>query len=131
MTNAATVPGRWRPWSRPARRGVDLALAIPVVVLGTGWLVLDWMFGLGLAVWAAQGDRRRIDAADLAHIGRVRVLLVAVLASAVLAAAFRARRTVVAQLLVALLAGGVLMASQHEWQEHHTPPGCVRYSANC
>ncbi|MFF3333209.1 DUF6234 family protein [Streptomyces sp. NPDC002888] len=101
---------------------MDLALAIPLFLLETAWLVLDWMFGHGLEVWAAQGDQARIDAAELAHIGRVRVLLVAVLILAVLAGIFRARWTVIAHLLVALLAGGVLTVVRHQWDHHHAPP---------
>ncbi|WP_438483584.1 DUF6234 family protein [Streptomyces sp. S186] len=132
MTNALPAPKHWRPWSRRTRRGVDLAFAIPSFLLETAWLVLDWMFGLGLDVWAAQGDEERIDAADLAHVERVWVLLIAVLALAALAAIFRARWTAIAQLLVALLAGGVLMVAQHQWDHRHAPPpGCIRYSANC
>ncbi|MFG3118900.1 DUF6234 family protein [Streptomyces sp. NPDC048197] len=131
MTNPLPAPGSWRPWSHRTRRGVDLALAIPLFLLETAWLVLDWMFGLGMEVWAAQGDRERIDAASLAHVERVWVLLVAVLVVAVLAGIFRARWTLIAHLLVALLAGGVLVIAQHQWDDTHTPPGCVRYSANC
>ncbi|MER6305518.1 DUF6234 family protein [Streptomyces sp. NPDC001657] len=85
---------------------MDLALAIPLFLLETAWLVLDWMFGLGMEVWAAQGDRERIDTASLAHTERMWVLLVAVLLVAVLAGIFRARWTLIAHLLVALLAGG-------------------------
>ncbi|MGV9245306.1 DUF6234 family protein [Streptomyces sp. NPDC003710] len=132
MTNTLPTPKRWRPWSHRTRRGVDLALAIPLFFLETAWLVLDWMFGLGMEVWAAQGDHARIDAASLAHIGRVRVLLVAVLILAVLAGIFRARWTVIAHLMVALLAGGALLVARHEWDSSHTPsPGCIRYSAHC
>jgi hypothetical protein len=112
--------------------GVDLAVAIPLLVLETGWLVLDWMYGYGLEVWAAQGEQPWIDEAGLAHMGRVRMTLIVVLALAGLAALFRARWTVIAHLLVALLAGGALMAAQHEWDDSRTPPpGCIRYSANC
>lgn len=111
---------------------MDLALAIPLFLLETGWLVVDWIYGYGLSVWAAQGDQGEIDAAGLAHIGRVRVLLIAVLIMMVLAGVFRARWTVIAHLLVALLAGGMLAASQYEWDRSHRPPvGCVRYAANC
>ncbi|MFF8592279.1 DUF6234 family protein [Streptomyces sp. NPDC015220] len=132
MTDTLPAPERRRPWSHRTRPGVDLALAIPLFLLETGWLVLDWMYGYGLEVWAAQGDRAGIDAAGLAHIGRLRTLLIAVLVLAVVAAICRARWTVTAHLLVALLAGGSLTAAQHEWEHSHTPPpGCVRYSANC
>ncbi|GAA2482119.1 hypothetical protein GCM10010276_19080 [Streptomyces longisporus] len=111
---------------------MDLALAIPLFLLEAGWLVLDSIYGYGLAVWAAQGDRAQIDAAALAHMDRLRELLIAVLVLAVVAAVFRARWTVVAHLLVALLAGGALTAAQREWNHDHSPPpGCVRYSANC
>ncbi|CAM5231094.1 hypothetical protein GCM10010329_63400 [Streptomyces spiroverticillatus] len=84
-----------------------------------------------MEAWAAQGDQVRIDAADLAHRGRVQVLLIAALVIAALAGAFRARCTVVAHLLVALLAGGVLVITQHQWESSHTPPGCIRYAPNC
>ncbi|MFF4564654.1 DUF6234 family protein [Streptomyces sp. NPDC001435] len=132
MTDTVSAPERRRPWSRRTRLGVDLALAIPLLLLETAWLVLDWIYGVGLEVWAAQGDQARIDAADLAHIERVRTLLIAVLVLAVLAGIFRARWTVIAHLLVALLAGGVLAAARHEWDNSHSPsPGCIRYSANC
>ncbi|MEU2356167.1 DUF6234 family protein [Streptomyces misionensis] len=131
MTDTLPAPRRRRPWSRRTRPGADLALAISLFLLETGWLVLDWIYGYGLDVWAAQGDRADIDAAALAHMGRLRALLIAVLVLAVLAAVFRARWTVIAHLLVALLAGGSLMAAQHDWDRSHTPPGCVRYSANC
>jgi hypothetical protein len=111
---------------------VDLALAIPLLLLESAWLLLDWMYGYGLEVWAAQGDRARIDAAGLAHIERVRTMLIAVLVLAVLAGIFRARWTLIAHLLVALVAGGALTAAQREWDSSHSPaPACVRYSANC
>ncbi|MEU8685913.1 DUF6234 family protein [Streptomyces sp. NPDC048611] len=132
MTDALPAPRRRRPWSHRTRPGVDLAFAIPLLLLETMWLVVDWMFGLGLKVWAAQGDQERIDAAALAHLGRVWVLLVATLALAVLAGVFRARWTVIAHLLVALLAGGVLAVAQHQWDISHPPsPWCVRHSASC
>ncbi|MEV6943984.1 DUF6234 family protein [Streptomyces sp. NPDC051172] len=132
MTDTLVRPGRRWPWSRRTRLGVDLALAIPLFLLETGWLVLDWTYGYGLAVWAAQGDRAEIDAAGLAHMERLRELLIAVLVLAVAAGVFRARWTVVTHLLVALLAGGALTAARQEWNHDHSPPsGCVRYSANC
>ncbi|MFG2137615.1 DUF6234 family protein [Streptomyces sp. NPDC048650] len=132
MPDAHLTPKRRRPWSHRTRSGVDLALAIPLFLLEIAWLVLDWIFGFGLEVWAAQGDQVRIDAAGLAHIGRVWILLVAVLTLAVLAGVFRARWTVITHLLVALLAGGVLVVARHQWDNSHAPPpGCIRYSANC
>ncbi|AIA00696.1 DUF6234 family protein [Streptomyces noursei] len=132
MTDAFPAPERRRPWSRRTRLGVDLALAIPLFLLETAWLVVDWIFRYGLELWAAQGEQARIDVASLAHTGRVRVLLISVLIVAVLAAVFRARWTVIAHLLVALLAYGSLTAAQYDWERRHAPPpGCVRYSANC
>ncbi|MFF4951314.1 DUF6234 family protein [Streptomyces chattanoogensis] len=131
MTNVPPKPKRWRPWSHPTHWGVDLAFAIPLFLLGAAWLVLDWMLGVGMEVWAAQGDQDRIDAANLAHIGRLQVVLIAALVVAALAGIFRARWTVIAHLLVALLAGGVLVLAQHEWDSRHTPPGCIRYDAHC
>ncbi|WP_405416360.1 DUF6234 family protein [Streptomyces rubiginosohelvolus] len=131
MTNSSVAAERWRPWSHPTPRRVDLAFAISLFLLVTAWLVLDWVFGLGMAVWAAQGDQSQIDAADLAHIGRTQVLLVVVLTVAVLAGINRAWRTVMAQVLAALLVGGVLMVAQHQWDTSHTSPGCIRYAAHC
>ncbi|MGW4161390.1 DUF6234 family protein [Streptomyces sp. NPDC004788] len=132
MADTFPAPERRRPWAHRTRPGVDLALAIPLFLLETAWLVLDWIYGYGLEVWAAQGERARIDAAGLAHIERLRMLLIAVLILAVLAAVFRARWTVTAHLVVALLAGGSLAAAQHEWDDsHRPPPGCVRFAANC
>ena len=132
MTDTLVRPGRRWPWSHRTPLGVDLAVAIPLFLLEAGWLVLDWIYGYGLEVWAAQGDQTRIDAAGLAHMERLRELLIAVLVLAVVAGVFRARWTVVAHLLVALLAGGALTAARHEWNHDHSPPpGCVRYSAGC
>ncbi|MFH9404664.1 DUF6234 family protein [Streptomyces sp. NPDC017638] len=125
------VPGRRRPWSQRTRLGVDLAFAIPLFLLEAAWLALDSIYGYGLDVWAAQGEQEHIDAATLAYMGRVRTLLITMLVLAVLAAISRARWTVITHLLVALLAGGAFMAAQHDWDRSHTPPGCVRYSANC
>jgi hypothetical protein len=131
MTDTFSVPERRRPWSRRTRPGLDLAFAIPLFLAETGWLVVDSIYGYGLDVWAAQGDQARIDAAALAHIEQVRITLVVVLVLAAVAAVFRARWTVVAQLLVALVVGGAPAAAQQEWQHDHFPSGCVRYSANC
>ncbi|WP_438296239.1 DUF6234 family protein [Streptomyces sp. HUAS TT7] len=132
MTNALSGSARWRPWSHRTHWGADLAVAIPLFLLEIAWLVLDWMFGLGMEIWAAQGKQDRIDAAGLAHIGRVQVALVAVLVVVVLAGIFRAYWTVLAHLLVALLAWQVLVASQQQVDHDHAPaPGCVRYDAHC
>ncbi|MFD7792643.1 MULTISPECIES: DUF6234 family protein [unclassified Streptomyces] len=133
MTDTVSSPARRRPWSDRTRLGVDLAFAVPMLLLGVGWLALDWVFAFGLEVWAAQGDQGRIDAASLAHMERLRMLLIALLVPTVLAAVFRARWTVIAHLLLAVLAGGALTAAQHEWDNDHRAPSttCVRYSANC
>ncbi|GAA2730653.1 DUF6234 family protein [Streptomyces nogalater] len=123
---------RRRPWSHRTRLGVDLAFAIPLFLLEAGWLALDAVYGYGLDVWAAQGEQTHIDAAALAYMGRLRTLQITVLVLAVLAAVSRARWTVITHLLVALLAGGTLMAAQHDWDYRHaSPPGCVRYGPNC
>lgn len=124
--------GRRRPWSHRTRLSVDLAFAIPLSLLEAAWLALDSIYGYGLEVWAAQGEQEHIDVASLAYMGRLRILLITVLVLVVLAAISRARWTAIAHLLVALLAGGSLMAAQHDWDRSHAPPpGCVRYSANC
>lgn len=119
MTHQPPVPERRRPWSHRTGRGVDLALAVPLFLLETAWLVLDPILGLGLEVWAAQGDQARVDAANLAYLHRMWVLLVGVLVAAVLAGLFRARWTVIAHLLVALLAGLVLALTQHPRDTDH------------
>ncbi|MFI5963449.1 DUF6234 family protein [Streptomyces asoensis] len=132
MTDISSPPRRGRPWSRRTRPGVDLAFAIPLFVLEAGWFALDGVYGFGLQVWAAQGDRASVDAAGLAHLGRVRTLLVAVLVLAVVAAVFRARWTVAAHLVVALLVGGALNAERHEYEGHGSAaPACVPHGADC
>lgn len=133
MTDTVSAPARRRPWSDRTRLGVDLAFAVPMLLLGVGWLAFDWVFAFGLEVWAAQGDQGRIDAASLAHMERLRTLLIVLLVPTVLAAVFRARWTVIAHLLLAVLAGGALTAAQHEWDNDHRALStmCVRYSANC
>ncbi|MEV7202672.1 DUF6234 family protein [Streptomyces griseoluteus] len=131
MTETRPAPRRRFPWSRRTRPGVDLALAIPLFLLETGWVVLDAIYGAGLEVWAAQGEQARIDAAELAFMERLRVLQIAALVLAVLAAVFRARWTAIAHLLLVLLLGGALAAERHDWEKSHSAPGCVRYSAGC
>ncbi|MFF2524135.1 DUF6234 family protein [Streptomyces liangshanensis] len=132
MTKHLPVPHRRRPWSSRTPRGIDLALAIPVFLLEAAFLVLDPIFGLGLEVWAAQGDQSWVDDATRAYVDRLWVLLVVVLVVALLAGLFRAHWTVIAHLLVALLAGLLLAGAHHQWDiDHAPPPGCVRYSANC
>ncbi|WP_242625853.1 DUF6234 family protein [Streptomyces sp. BK022] len=131
MAETLPAPRRRFPWSRRTRLGVDLALAIPLFLLETGWVVLDAVYGVGLEVWAAQGEQARIDAAHLAFMERLRVLQIAALVVVVLAALFRARWTVTAHLLLALLLGGALAGERHDWEKSHSAPGCVRYSAGC
>lgn len=132
MRNTPPKLERWRPWSHPTPRGVDLAFAVPLFVLEIAWLVWDWIFGLGLDIWAAQGDQGQIDAAILADIGRMRALLIAVLVAAVLAGIFRARWTLITHLLVALLASGVLVATQHHGDNKNvSPPGHIYHDARC
>ncbi|MFD8258234.1 DUF6234 family protein [Streptomyces griseoluteus] len=131
MTETRPAQRRLFPWSRRTRLGVDLALAIPLFLLETGWVVLDAMYGVGLEVWAAQGEQARIDAADLAFMERLRVLQIAALVLVVLAAVFRARWTAITHLLLALLLGGALAAERHDWEKSHSAPGCAHYSAGC
>ncbi|MEU5590178.1 DUF6234 family protein [Streptomyces chrestomyceticus] len=59
------------------------------------------------------------------------MLLIAAFVMAALAGVFRARWTASAHLLVDLLAGGVLVVVQHQWESSHTPPWCIRYAAHC
>ncbi|MGW2207833.1 DUF6234 family protein [Streptomyces sp. NPDC001781] len=132
MTETLPAPRRRYPWSRRTRPGVDLALAVPLLLLETGWPALDRIYGLGLEVWAAQGDRARVDAAEAAFAGRLWVYLAIALTLAALAALFRARWTLIVHLLVALLVGGVLAGVRTEWERgHDSSPGCVRYGPNC
>ncbi|MFJ7299278.1 DUF6234 family protein [Streptomyces sp. NPDC099088] len=48
-------------------------------------------------------------------------------------AVLRARWTVIAHLLLAVLAGRALTTARHEWDDDHRTPSttCVRHSANC
>ncbi|MFD8738262.1 DUF6234 family protein [Streptomyces sp. NPDC059618] len=132
MTKTALAPKRRRPWSHRTPLRQDLAIAIPLFLTGTAWLVKDWILDFGLEVWAAQGNQADIDAAGLAFMGRLHVLLVTVLVLAVLAGLFRAPWTVTAHLMVAFLAAVVLGHVQQEWDHDHAPPaGCVRYGPNC
>ncbi|WP_371640527.1 DUF6234 family protein [Streptomyces virginiae] len=105
------APGR----SRRTPRAADLAIGIPLLSLGAGWLVRDAMSGHGLDIWAAQGDLGRIETADLAHMARIQTFLVV----ALLALVSRAPRTVLSQVLLAILAGVVLTAAQHSWDRPH------------
>ncbi|MGW6864159.1 DUF6234 family protein [Streptomyces sp. NPDC054904] len=125
MTDSLTEPrprSGWRPWSRQTSRGADLTIGILLLLFGVGWLALDYMFGHGMEVWAAQGDRERIDGANLAYIARTQHYLVAVLVIAVLALVSRARWTVLSQLLAAALAGALLVTAQHSWDRSHPGP---------
>ncbi|MFJ6844535.1 DUF6234 family protein [Streptomyces griseoluteus] len=72
-----------------------------------------------------------MDAAHLAFMERLRVLRIAALAVVALAALFRARWTVIAHLLPALLPAGALAGERHDWEKSHTAPGYVRYRAGC
>lgn len=94
---------------------MDLAIGVPLLLLGAGWLVSDAMFGHGLDVWAAQGHLGRIETADLAYMARLQNFLVVVLVVGLLALVSRAPWTVLSQALVAILAGVVLTAAQHSW----------------
>ncbi|GGS22040.1 hypothetical protein Snoj_23100 [Streptomyces nojiriensis] len=125
MTDSLTEPrprhGR-RPWSRRTPLAADLAVGIPLLLLGAGWLALDFMLGHGMEVWAAQGDQDRIEAADLAYMARIQDFLVTVLVVAVIALVFRARWTAMSQLFAASLAGALLVIAQHNWDRDHPGP---------
>lgn len=125
MTDSPTGPRPrrgLRPWSRRTPLAADLAIGIPLLLLGVGWLALDFMLGHGMEVWAAQGDQERIDAADLAHLARIQNFFVTVLVIAVVALVFRARWTVLSQLSAAALAGALLIIAQHDWDRDHPSP---------
>lgn len=134
MTTSSTEPRRRRgrrPWSRRTPRAADLAIGIPLLLLGAGLLVLDAMFGHGLEIWAAQGDLGRIETADLAYMARLQNFLVVVLVVAVLALVSRAPWTVLSQVLAAILAGVMLTAAQHSWDRSHPPRPVRRPKARC
>ncbi|MGW8500629.1 DUF6234 family protein [Streptomyces sp. CLCI03] len=98
----------------------DLAIGIPLLSVGAGWLVLDAVFGHGLETWAAQGDLGRIETADLASMARIQTFLVVVLVVVLLALVSRAPWTVLSQVLLAMLAGVVPVAAQHSWDRSHS-----------
>ncbi|WP_329263077.1 DUF6234 family protein [Streptomyces sp. NBC_01478] len=120
LTERPALRGRW-PWSRRTSRLSDITAAvvlflceIPVIV----WKV----FGDGMAVWAAQGEQDRIDAANLASIAWNQQFLYVALALVGLAAVSRAPWTVVSQLLVAGLLGAMLANAQHVYDVEHPAP---------
>ncbi|MFD4994963.1 DUF6234 family protein [Streptomyces buecherae] len=105
MTNTPSQAWSWRPWTRPVPRGVDILLAVVLFLVEVGRLAVDAFLGVGLEVWAAQGNEAQIAAADRAYLRRLRTHLVVALCAVVLAAVFRARRTAYAHVWVALIIG--------------------------
>ncbi|RSS48964.1 hypothetical protein EF918_36280 [Streptomyces sp. WAC06614] len=75
-----------------------------------------------MEVWAAQGQVERIEAAELAELAWLSSYLVVVLGLAGAAALFRARWSVVLQLLAALAVAAVLALAQHDWDRAHPEP---------
>ncbi|MFH7595509.1 DUF6234 family protein [Streptomyces racemochromogenes] len=114
-------PRRHWPWSRRTSTGADVTVAVLLFLLEAVVLVLG-LFGHGMEGWAAQGDRERIEAAELA--GRVWLsrCLVAVLVLAVVAMVSRARWTVVAHLLLAAGVAALLVLDQHDRDRSHPTP---------
>ncbi len=90
-------------------RGVDILLAVVLFLVEVGWLAGDAVLGVGLDVWAAQGEETHIAAAERAYLGRLRTYLAVALCAVVLAAVFRARRTAYAHVWVALIVGVMLL----------------------
>ncbi|MFF4580343.1 DUF6234 family protein [Streptomyces sp. NPDC001389] len=123
MTHTASdTPRRahW-PWSNRTSTGADVTLAVLLFLLEAVVFVLV-LFGQGMEAWAAQGDRERIEAAELA--GRVWMshFLVAMLVLAVLAMVSRARWTAVSHLLAAAAVAALLVLAQHDHDRSHPAP---------
>ncbi|MEW1634039.1 DUF6234 family protein [Streptomyces sp. NPDC093801] len=122
MTHApADIPRRRRPWSNRTPTGADVTIAVLLFLLEAVVVVLG-LFGHGMEEWAAQGDRERIEAAELA--GRVWLsrCLVAAMLLAVVAMVSRARWTVVSHLLVAAGIAALLVLDQHDRDRSHPTP---------
>ncbi|QKW51587.1 DUF6234 family protein [Streptomyces buecherae] len=88
---------------------MDILLAIVLFLVEVGRLAVDAVLGVGLDVWAAQGEETHIAAAERAYLGRLRTHLTVALCAVVLAAVFRARRTAYAHVWVALVIGVLLL----------------------
>ncbi|MCB5179395.1 DUF6234 family protein [Streptomyces antimicrobicus] len=126
MTDASAAPPArprppWRPWSRRKSTGADVALGVLLLLVEVAVAVLHG-FGTGMEVWAAQGEAERIEAAELAELTWLSYHLVVVLALAAVAALFRARWTVVFQLLAALAVAALLALAQHDADRLHPDP---------
>jgi hypothetical protein len=120
MTSALPRSTR-SPWARRARTSDDLVALALLLVVQAGAAVLVLM-AQGMAIWGALGDSAGIDAAAHQEIVRTWWLLgTAVLAGAV-AAVYRARWTVVGQVVVIAVLAGLLVFSQHEWNVSHPAP---------
>ncbi|MEU5808645.1 MULTISPECIES: DUF6234 family protein [unclassified Streptomyces] len=120
---APPVPPRlpWRPWSRRTATGADVASGVLLLLVEVAVAVLHG-FGTGMEVWAAQGRVERIEAAELAELTWLSYYLVVVLGLAAVAALFRARWSVVLQLLAALGVAALLVLAQHDWDRAHPKP---------
>ncbi|MFI2030914.1 DUF6234 family protein [Streptomyces buecherae] len=88
---------------------MDVLLAIVLFLVEVGRLAVDAVLGVGLEVWAAQGEETHIAAAERAYRGRLRTHLTVALCAVALAAVFRARRTAYAHVWVALIIGVMLL----------------------
>ncbi|MEV7611814.1 DUF6234 family protein [Streptomyces sp. NPDC089799] len=126
MTDASPAPlapprPPWRPWSRRKSTGADVAFGILLLLVEVAVAVLHG-FGTGMDIWAAQGQADRIEAAELAELGWLSYHLVVVLGLAGVAALFRARWSVVLQLLAALGVTALLVLAQHDWDRAHPEP---------
>ncbi|MGW7552059.1 DUF6234 family protein [Streptomyces rimosus] len=113
-------PGRL-PWSRRTPLGQDIALGIVLFLVEAA--VFLWVgFGYGMEVWAAQGRRARIEAAQLAQLAWTQHFLIALIVIAGLALLSRAPWTVVSQVLAAGVVAALLLLAQHEYDRAHPGP---------
>ncbi|MEV8527117.1 DUF6234 family protein [Streptomyces sp. NPDC052000] len=110
-----------RPWSNRTSLGTDLAAAFLLLMIEIA-VSLGKAFADGMDVWAAEGDRRVVDASDLAGITWLGHLLVVTLIITVIAALSRAPWTAVLQLLTAGMVVVLLALAQHGYDQRHPSP---------
>ncbi|MGW2865245.1 DUF6234 family protein [Streptomyces sp. NPDC001205] len=118
VTAAARLP---RPWSSRTSLGTDVAagLLLSMIEIAVG---LGRALSEGMDVWAAQGDRTRIDASHLADIAWLEYFLGAIVLLVVIAALSRAPWTVVLQIFAAALVAVLLALAQHDYDKSHPGP---------
>ncbi|MEU8436144.1 DUF6234 family protein [Streptomyces sp. NPDC029216] len=123
MTRVPLGPPRRRhwPWSHRTPTGADVTVAVLLFLLEAVVFVLG-VFGHGMEAWAAQGDRERIEAAELASLAWQSHFLLVPVGVAVIAMVSRARWTVVSQLLAAALVAALLVLARHDYERSHPVP---------